>query len=146
MIPSDKYESIMRVLPILCVDIIVKTESGKYILIKRKNRPLSGRWWVIGGRVLKDETLEQAAKRKVKEETDLNIKEIRPIGYYEDTFVANPFGTRFRQHSVSLVFLAIVKENQDVKLDYQSLAWKEVLEGTPPAVPGQTFWLSATMI
>ncbi|HOR47209.1 MAG TPA: NUDIX domain-containing protein [Caldisericia bacterium] len=124
MIPSDKYESIMRVLPILCVDIIVKTESGKYILIKRKNRPLSGRWWVIGGRVLKDEPLEQAAKRKVKEETDLDIKEIRPIGYYEDTFVANPFGTRFRQHSVSLVFLAIVKENQDVKLDYQSLAWK----------------------
>ena len=73
MIPKDKYAEIMKALPILCVDIIIKNTSNEYLLIKRAYEPLKGVWWVAGGRVLKGETLEQAAKRKVKEEIGIGI-------------------------------------------------------------------------
>ncbi|MCK4791163.1 MAG: NUDIX domain-containing protein [Desulfobacteraceae bacterium] len=124
IIPIEQYERIIDVLPILCVDIVVKNSTGEYLLIKRANEPLKGNWWVIGGRVLKGETLKQAAVRKVKEETFLDVDAVFPIGYYEDTVEANPFGLASRLHSVSVVFSASVDDHQQIKLDYQSTDWK----------------------
>jgi len=124
MIPAEEYKKIMEVLPILCVDIVITNTGGQYLLLKRANEPLKGQWWVIGGRVLKGETLEEAAVRKVKEETALNIEAVYPIGYYEDTSEENPFGLGSPLHSVSLVFSARVDDQQEVRLDYQSTDWK----------------------
>jgi len=124
MIPRGQYAEIMKVLPILCVDVVIKNLRGEYLLIKRGNRPLRGRWWVVGGRLFKKETLEQAAIRKVREEVGLDVETVQPFGYYEDTCETNPFGLEFHQHSVSVVFLAAVDGSQNVKLDYQSTDWK----------------------
>ena len=124
MIPAEEYKKIMKVLPILCVDIVVKNAAGQYLLIRRANEPLKDQWWVIGGRVLKGETLEQAAIRKVKEETSLDVDAIFPIGYYEDAAEVNPFGLGAPLHSVSVVFSARVDDHQEIRLDYQSIDWK----------------------
>lgn len=124
IIPSEHYKKIVEVLPILCVDVIIRNSKGEYLLIKRANEPLKDQWWVIGGRVLKGESLEQAAKRKVKEEAGLEIDGIKTIGYYEDAFETNPFGSTTQLHSVSIVFSAIIEDQQTVTLDYQSSDWK----------------------
>ena len=124
MIPESKYASIIEVLPILCVDIMIQNADGEYLLIQRAREPLQGEWWVIGGRVLKGETLVEAAIRKIKDETNLDIKNVKLAGYYEDTNETNRFGQSFPQHSVSVVFSAYFDGNQDVKLDYQSSGWK----------------------
>lgn len=124
IIPIEDYKKIVEVLPILCVDIIIKNRTGEYLLIKRANEPLKDQWWVIGGRVLKGESLEQAAKRKVKEEVGLEIDDVKSIGYYEDALETNPFGLTTPLHSVSIVFSTIVDDKQRVTLDYQSSDWK----------------------
>jgi len=124
MIPAEEYKQIINVLPILCVDIVVKNAAEQYLLIRRANEPLKDQWWVIGGRVLKGETLNEAAIRKVKEETDLDINIMFPIGYYEDTSEINPFGLETPLHSVSIVFSAWVDDQQEIRLDYQSTDWK----------------------
>lgn len=124
IIPSEQYKKIVEVLPILCVDVIIKNSKGEYLLIKRANEPLKDQWWVIGGRVLKGESLEQAAKRKVKEEAGLEIDGIKSIGYYEDASETNPFGLEIQLHSVSIVFSANIEDKQTVTLDYQSSGWK----------------------
>ena len=123
-IPEEEYARIMNVLPILCVDVAVQDAKGQYLLIRRANEPLKGQWWVIGGRVMKGETLEQAAVRKVREEAGMNVCSVKPIGYYEDVSEMNPLGLSSPQHSVSVVFSARFDDHQQVRLDSQSTEWK----------------------
>jgi colanic acid biosynthesis protein WcaH len=124
MIPTEKYTEIISVLPILCVDVVIQNTQGEYLLVKRINEPKKGHWWPVGGRVLKGETIEQAVIRKIKEETDLNVKTIQPIGYFELMTDANPFHLPFQYHTVSIVFVAGIEDGQKVKLDKQSAEWK----------------------
>lgn len=122
-IPAKEYAQIVKVLPVLCVDVLLKNEAGEYLLVKRTNEPRKGQWWVVGGRVHKGETLEQAARRKIKEELDLKLNSLKPIGYFEDTSEKNRFGLSEPLHSVSVVFLAEVNSAQEIKLDSQSSDW-----------------------
>ena len=124
MIPTEKYTEITSVLPILCVDVVIQNTQGKYLLVKRINEPKKGRWWPVGGRVLKGETIKQAVIRKIKEETNLNVKSVQPIGYFELMTDANPFDLPFQYHTVSIVFVAAIEDCQKVKLDKQSAEWK----------------------
>ena len=124
MISKEQYTQIIEVLPILCVDIIIQNSRGEFLLIKRANEPLKDQWWVIGGRVLKGETLEKAAIRKVEEEVGLKITDVKLVGYYEDADETNPFGLYTPLHSVSVVFLAVIDNHQNIKLDNQSSDWK----------------------
>lgn len=124
MIPPEQYARMIESLPILCVDIVIRNSGDEILLIKRENEPLKGEWWVVGGRVHKGETLEQAAIRKAKEEVGLQINNLQCIGYYEDAFETNPFGLATPLHSVSVVFSAIVNDGKTIRLDDQSSEWK----------------------
>jgi colanic acid biosynthesis protein WcaH len=124
VIPAEQYQQIIEVLPVLCVDVVVKNSRGEYLLIKRANEPRQGQWWVIGGRLLKGETLEEAVVRKVREETSLNVGGLHPIGYYEAVSQENPFGLAPRLHAVSVVFSTVIDDGQQIRLDDQSLDWK----------------------
>ena len=123
MIPVEHYKEIVGLLPILCVDVIVENPVGEYLLIKRTGEPLKGQWWVIGGRVQKGETMEQAAVRKVKEEAALSVGALRPVGYYEEVYQDAPFGVKSGLHAVSVVFSTIC-EQEPAALDYQASEWK----------------------
>ena len=124
MIPEKRYAQIIEILPILCVDVIIRNHHDEFLLIKRANEPLKGQWWVIGGRVFKGETLEQAAIRKVKEETALKVEVVQFIGYYEDVCESNPFGLEIPMDSVSVVFSTVIDGKQRIRLDCQSTEWK----------------------
>jgi 8-oxo-dGTP diphosphatase len=55
----------------------------KLLLIKRKNPPFEGKWALPGGFVEIDETLEEAAKRELKEETgisNIDLKQLHTFG------------------------------------------------------------------
>jgi colanic acid biosynthesis protein WcaH len=108
--------------------VVIANTRGEYLLIQRANQPREGEWWVIGGRVLKGETLEQAVVRKVWEETSLEVGRLHPIGYYEAVSQENPFGLGSRLHAVSVVFSTVVDDGQPIRLDEQSLDWKYAKE------------------
>ncbi len=122
-IPEDEYRNIMDKTVILCVDAIIVSEDGRYLLIKRKNEPLKDEWWIIGGRMHKGETAHQAVVRKVKEEVGLDVEVIEELGYYDEHFDKNPFDLDSGVHTISLVFL-VRPTNYDVVLDSQSSEWK----------------------
>jgi len=124
IIPKGRYIQILKNLPILCVDVIVLNEKGEYLLVKRANEPKKGRWWVVGGRVLKGESLEQAVIRKVKEEAGRRVKDIQPVGYFELIDGVNPFGPLFKYHTTSVVFTAAIDGKGPIKLDAQSSQFK----------------------
>lgn len=88
----EKYRN-----PLPTVDIIVETEEG-IVLIKRKNPPYG--WALPGGFVDYGESLEQAALREAKEETNLDVELLSQWGAYSDP-ARDP-----RHHTISVVFIA----------------------------------------
>src|SRR3989344_3312511 len=81
-IPDILYQEIIENVPICCVDIVV-LHKGKVLLTLRKNEPEKGKWFYQGGRLLKNEKVEDAVKRKAKEEIGIDVKVIKKIGTYE---------------------------------------------------------------
>jgi colanic acid biosynthesis protein WcaH len=122
-IEKSLYGDIQRVLPILCVDVLVRYR-GKYLLIKRTEEPVKNVFWVIGGRVNKREDLRSAALRKIREEIGLIPYDIEMIGVYEDTYDASSLGTvDGGYHTVAVVFEAFVSSLDNLKLDNTSAEW-----------------------
>lgn len=126
MIPAEDYRKVLATMPVLCMDCIV-VHKGKYLLVKRKNRPLKGEYWLPGGRVYKNETLEQAAIRKMKEEIGLDVKIIKLAGFHEFLYEENEFGLD-SVHTVSAIFYVSPISNE-VTLDEQSddYVWSDTL-------------------
>ena len=84
--------------PIPTVDVIIEIESKGIVLIKRKNPPYG--WAIPGGFVDYGESLEEAALREAKEETNLDVELVRQLHTYSD-----PKRDQ-RHHSISTVYIA----------------------------------------
>jgi myo-inositol-1(or 4)-monophosphatase len=97
--------------PLPTVDIIIEMED-KIVLIYRKNYPFG--WAIPGGFVDYGETLESAAIREAKEETNLDIELLYLLGCYSDP-KRDP-----RFHTITTVFVAKgkgeLKAKDDAKL------------------------------
>jgi 8-oxo-dGTP diphosphatase len=83
--------------PLLTVDVIIETGGG-IVLIERKNPPFG--WAIPGGFVDYGETIEDAVRREAKEETDLDIDNVRQFHTYSDP-TRDP-----RHHTVTVMFIA----------------------------------------
>src|SRR5689334_11906545 len=73
--------------PAVTVDIILFHHDGQRIevlLIKRARPPFKGTWAFPGGFVDKDESLERAAARELKEETGLAGIRLEQLGAFGD--------------------------------------------------------------
>ena len=99
--PKCKNEIEVYQNPIPTVDIIIGIESKGIVLIKRKNPPYG--WALPGGFVDYGESLEEAAVREAKEETDLDVKLIEQFHTYSDPN-RDP-----RHHTISTVYVAKAK-------------------------------------
>jgi len=66
------------------IDAVIITEEGGVILIKRKYPPFRDYYALPGGFIQKGETQKEALIREVKEETNLNVKIIGKVGYYDE--------------------------------------------------------------
>ena len=84
--------------PIPTVDIIIEVGSKGIILIRRKNPPPG--WAIPGGFVDYGESLETAAVREAREETNLDVELISQFHTYSDP-ARDP-----RHHTISTVYVA----------------------------------------
>ncbi len=85
--------------PLLTVDIVIQMPGKGIILIERKNPPFG--WAIPGGFVDYGESLETAAMREAKEETGMDLDDLKQFRAYSDP-KRDPRG-----HTVSVVFTAI---------------------------------------
>ncbi len=109
-IEKQLYEKIKKVIPVLCVDLVLH-KGSKVLLCFRENEPAKGLWWIPGGRVLKGETLADAVTRKGHEELGLSIEIERLVGIYDwfwDTI-----------HTPSVTYLVRCKDWRGLNLDSQ---------------------------
>ena len=109
--------------PALTVDIVVfalDAEDLQVMLIQRDLEPFEGQWALPGGFVRVDETLEEAARRELQEETGL--KDI----YLEQLYTFGDLQRDPRERVVTVAYYALVNlEGHDVQAstDARNAAW-----------------------
>ena len=128
-IPLQLYRKIVDMMPICCVDALFKS-GNKLFLFKRAYEPAKNKWWIIGGRVLKGESLKDAMIRKVKEEIGVDVKILKMIGVYETIFPISRFDINNRKigaHTISICFLVEPnKKNFKLRLNEEYNGYKTI--------------------
>lgn len=112
------------VTPLLTVDILI-VQSGKIVLIRRRNPPFQGHWALPGGFVDVGETVEEAAVREANEETGLDVELQGLVGVFSDPD-RDPRG-----HTVSICFAALGQGTPRASSDAQDVALFD-LDDLPP--------------
>ena len=109
----------------LAVDAIVfgysKQDGVSVLLIQRKYEPFKNSWAIPGGFVLEEESLEQAVRRELVEETGITVQ------YLEQLYTFGDPDRDPRQRIVSVAYMGLVKTSQyqDLKAstDAANAAW-----------------------
>lgn len=72
------YDEIKKSMPLPCVDLLV-TYKDNLLLMLRNNEPGKDLWFTPGGRIHRNEPLEEAVKRVLSEETGLQPTNVTQI-------------------------------------------------------------------
>ena len=139
IIGDQLYHQVLDYTTLSCVDVVAycdRSSSDKVILmVERAENPAKGMLWFPGGRLYKNENLEDAAMRKLREECGLEQAVIdRQIGAF-------PFSCRSEDamygdlkegfHAIGINYLArVLNQDAAVKLDHTSKGYRWVNEST----------------
>jgi len=103
---ATTFERVVASTPLISIDLLVKNKKGEYLFGLRKNRPAQGYWFVPGGRVQKNETLDAAFRRLVQEElgVQLDRSQAQYNGVFEHFYKDSFFGEHVSTHYVVLAY------------------------------------------
>jgi 8-oxo-dGTP diphosphatase len=90
--------------PALTTDAVIFDSKGRVLLVRRGNPPFKGEYALPGGFVDVGETVEEACRRELKEETGIVVGALALVGVYSDPH-RDPRG-----HTCSVVFLGRVAD------------------------------------
>ena len=109
---KELFSSIIENTPLISIDLIIKDSEGKILLGQRINKPAKNSWFVPGGRIYKDEKIEDAFKRITKDEIgkEFNISNSSFKGVYQHFYDDNVFNDNFSTHYIVLGFELVIKE------------------------------------
>lgn len=99
------------VTPLLAVDCVVLDAQGRVLLIRRGNAPFRGQYALPGGFVDVGETVEDACRRELMEETGVKAGKLMLVGVFSDP-ARDPRG-----HTVGVAFLTRVRSTKAVAGD-----------------------------
>lgn len=101
------FQQVVDATPLVSIDLVVRDVQGRVLLGLRRNRPARDFWFVPGGRVLKNERLDEAFLRLTHEE--LGQPTIRgnavSLGAFEHIYPDSIFGENTGTHYVVLAYL-----------------------------------------
>jgi 8-oxo-dGTP diphosphatase len=106
--------------PSVMVDAIIE-RNDELLLVKRRKDPFKGVLSFPGGKVDLGERVEDAVKRELREETNLDIEPTDILGVYSDPS-RDPRG-----HRISITFIArIISGEAKAADDAESVEWLPV--------------------
>lgn len=116
---ASLYKTIMESMPIATVDVMIFSDDlSRVLLFRRRNPPVQGVYYSVGGRVFKNERLRRAALRKLHEETTLTLaaSELTLGGVVEEIFDDSMFNASVNSHCINSVFgVALPAQSEDMK-------------------------------
>ncbi|HJV90204.1 MAG TPA: GDP-mannose mannosyl hydrolase [Holophagaceae bacterium] len=90
----EAFQALIAGGPLVSLDLIVSDPGGRVLVGRRRNRPAQGWWFVPGGRVGKNERLDDAFRRICKAELGCphERRDTRFLGVYEHLYEDNALG------------------------------------------------------
>src|SRR5579864_1541022 len=134
-IAESLFAEFIRNMPLCTVDVMLfNPEVTKVLLFRRNNEPLKGKWFSLGGRLIKGETLKDCALRQARAETGLRLDCDRLFfgGVFDEIFDRSRFEPDVGLHSVNVCWGYLLPEDASVSLDAQhdSHQWNLVKDGS----------------
>src|SRR5580692_3282384 len=86
--------TVIRLAPLVSIDLIIRDRAGRVLVGMRNNEPAKDFYFVPGGRILKDEPLQDAFVRILTNETNIVARcdSAALLGVYEHFYANNRFG------------------------------------------------------
>ena len=133
LLDDATFAAVIRSAPLICIDLIIRDPAGHVLLGLRRNEPARDFYFVPGGRIRKNERLEQAFGRLIEAETGLQIPftTAQFCGVYEHLYASNRFDEPgYGTHCVVLGYVLNLPSRPDVSLDGQhdDHVWMSVAE------------------
>ena len=116
---DEEYKNIYSRVPRLCVDLIIRNDSG-VLMTLRDIEPYKDLWHLPGGTVLYGETIEAAAKRVARQELGIEVEVAGSAGYIEYPSEMKIKGWGW---TITIEALCVIKSGE-FKLDRQAREWK----------------------
>jgi len=128
-----ELDTVIRLAPLIAIDLIIRNAGDDVLLGLRKNEPAKDRYFVPGGMILKGERLAEAFARLMKNETGhaASLEDARLVGVFEHFYDTNRSGNAgYGTHYVVLGYqyrwpAAVVPQPDD---QHSELRWWPVAE------------------
>ncbi|MCY6413449.1 GDP-mannose mannosyl hydrolase [Acinetobacter sp. VNH17] len=113
---EDTFKQVVASTPLISIDLIVRDRNGKVLLGQRQNRPAQGYWFVPGGRIQKNESLDEAFKRLTQTELGFCYQrhQAQWFGVYQHFYTDSVFGAGVDNPSTHYVVLAYQLQIDDI--------------------------------
>ena len=137
-----EYCRVRETVPIVCVDIVpvqIESDAVQRIGLILRDTPDQGRrWCLVGGRVMRDETIVEAAARHVRQTLGPNVRfHLEPDA--QPVYVSQYFPTRRpvgvidqRQHSVAMNYCIAMVGDVIAGGEAHEFRWFDVNRLPPP--------------
>ncbi len=126
-----EFIDIINATPLVSVDLIIQNPDKEVLLGKRLNRPAKGFWFAPGGRIKKNETLDNAIVRVSQTEIGVALtkQNSRFLGGYDHIYTDNYLNVdNINTHYVALGYAFMLSENLNIITDAQhsEISWFSV--------------------
>ena len=114
-LPAAEFASMVENMPLIAIDLLVENHEGHYLLGWRNNPPALSSWFVPGGRIRKNETLDAAFQRITLTElgTAFHLDQSSFKGIYQHFYNENFLGEQGQStHYITLAYHLAIKTEQ----------------------------------
>jgi colanic acid biosynthesis protein WcaH len=119
MLDDQIFKTVVDSAPLISIDILIK-KSNKILLGKRINKPAQGYFFSFGGRINKNETIDNAMTRVALNELNIDLKSIPDfIGVFEH-FYDNSMYVNVSTHYVNIAYEYEMEETPDLPTEQHS--------------------------
>jgi colanic acid biosynthesis protein WcaH len=124
---EDEFAQVVHLAPLVAIDLIIRDNEQKVLLAMRTNEPAKDFYFVPGGCIFKNETIEAAFTRILQSETgcSANFADARFLGVYQHFYSTNRFGSsNTGTHYVVLGYEVLFDQRPGIVLDNQHSNYK----------------------
>ena len=131
MLDDATFKTIIDSAPLISIDILLKKDN-KFLLGRRVNKPAQGYFFSMGGRIKKNETIDNAMARVAKNELNTELQSTPEfIGVFEH-FYDDSIYENVSTHYVNIAYEYQVEKIPDLPTEqhneYQWFTIDELLE------------------
>ena len=119
MLDDQIFKTVVDSAPLISIDILIK-KGNKILLGKRINKPAQGYFFSIGGRINKNETIDNAMARVALNELNIDLKSTPEFmgvfeHFYDDSLYEN-----VSTHYVNIAYEYEMEETPDLPAEQHS--------------------------